>query len=338
MFVDQVRVTLRAGRGGNGCVSFRREWGVPKGGPDGGRGGDGGSVILMAEPGLTSLSYFRFHPINRAGNGAHGEGNNRSGKEGRDLELRVPIGTVVKRADNGAVLFDFLKPGQRYPAARGGKGGRGNASFATPTHRTPREWQPGYPGEEADLILELKLIADVGLVGFPNVGKSTLITKISAARPVVADYPFTTLTPHLGVVDVGTDRSFVVADIPGLIEGAHEGHGLGTRFLKHIERTRILIHIIDVSPYSGRDPVRDFRVVMTELESYDPQLLERRQILAANKIDLLQDGRNRLEAVRRLASRRKLRFFPISALTGRGLKELVAATAALLADLEVKDK
>ncbi len=338
MFIDQVKVTLRAGRGGNGCVSFRREWGVPKGGPNGGRGGDGGSVFLQAEQGLTSLSYFRFHPINLAGNGAHGEGNNRSGKKGRDLALNVPLGTVVKRADNGAVLFDFLKPGQRYPAARGGKGGRGNASFATPTHRTPREWQPGYLGEEVDLVLELKLIADVGLVGFPNVGKSTLITKISAARPLIADYPFTTLIPYLGVVDVGTDRSFVVADIPGLIEGAHEGHGLGIRFLKHIERTRVLIHIIDVSPYSGRDPVKDFKVVMAELESYSPQLVERPQILAANKIDLLQDGRKGLEALRRLASRRKLPFFPISALKGKGLKELVSAAAGILAGLEEKNK
>ena len=338
MFIDQVKVTLRAGRGGNGCVSFRREWGVPKGGPNGGRGGDGGSVFLQAEQGLTSLSYFRFHPINRAGNGAHGEGNNRSGKKGRDLALNVPLGTVVKRADNGAVLFDFLKPGQRYPAARGGKGGRGNASFATPTHRTPREWQPGYPGEEVDLILELKLIADVGLVGFPNAGKSTLISKISAARPLIADYPFTTLIPYLGVVDVGTDRSFVVADIPGLIEGAHEGHGLGIRFLKHIERTRVLIHIIDVSPYSGRDPVKDFKVVMAELESYSPQLVERPQILAANKIDLLQDDRKGLEALRRLASRSKLPFFPISALKGKGLKELVSAAAGILAGLGEKNK
>jgi len=338
MFVDRVKVALRAGRGGNGCVSFRREWGVPKGGPDGGRGGDGGSVFLSAEPGLTSLSYFRFHPINRAGNGAHGEGNNRSGKKGRDLELSVPIGTVVKGADDGAILFDFLKPGQRFLAARGGKGGLGNASFARPTHRTPREWQPGYPGEERELILELKLIADIGLVGFPNVGKSTLISKISAARPVIADYPFTTLIPHLGVVDVGTDKSFVVADIPGLIEGAHEGHGLGAQFLKHIERTRVLIHVIDVSPYSGRDPVQDFKVVMAELESYNPQLVERPQILAVNKIDLLQNGRKGLKAVRRLASRRRLPFFPISALKGRGLKELVAAAAAILAGLEEKDK
>jgi GTP-binding protein len=336
MFVDQVRVILRAGKGGDGCVSFRREWGVPKGGPDGGRGGDGGSIVLEAEAGLSSLSYFRFHPINAARKGAHGEGNNRSGKKGEDLVLRVPVGTVVKAAAGGQVFFDFLKPGQRFLAAAGGKGGRGNATYATPTHRTPREWQPGMPGEEKELILELKLIADVGLVGFPNVGKSTLISKISAAKPLIADYPFTTLSPHLGVVDVGSDRSFVVADIPGLIEGAHLGHGLGIRFLKHIERTKMLVHIIDVSPYSGRDPVKDFRVVMGELDSYSAELSKRPQILVANKVDLLDKDRKRLEAVRRLAARRRLPFFAISAIKKKGLKELVGAMARTLAELQEK--
>ena len=335
MFVDQVKVSLRAGRGGNGCVSFRREWGVPKGGPDGGRGGDGGSVVLVAREGLSTLSYFRFHPINRAGNGSPGQGNNRSGKRGRDLVLSVPVGTVVKDETSGKQLFDFLGPGQKYDAARGGKGGRGNATYATPTHRTPHEWQPGMPGEEKDLILELKLIADVGLVGFPNVGKSTLISKISSARPAIADYPFTTLVPHLGVVDVGTERSFVVADIPGLIEGAHLGHGLGTRFLKHIERTRVLVHIIDVSPYSGRDPVDDFGVVMKELSSYSPNLAQRPLLLAANKLDLLTE-RKRLNAVKRLAVRRKLPFFAISALKGEGLPPLVAAIAETLSGLETR--
>jgi GTP-binding protein len=336
MFVDQVRVVLRAGKGGDGCVSFRREWGVPKGGPDGGRGGDGGSIFLEAEAGLSSLSYFRFHPLNAARKGAPGEGNNRSGKKGEDLVLRVPVGTVVKQASTAKLLFDFLKAGQRFLAAQGGKGGRGNATYATPTHRTPREWQPGMPGEEKELILELKLIADVGLVGFPNVGKSTLISKISAAKPVIADYPFTTLSPHLGVVDVGTDRSFVVADIPGLIEGAHLGHGLGVQFLKHVERTKVLVHIIDVSPYSGRDPVQDFRVVMRELGSYSAELAKRPQILVANKIDLLTTDRKRLEAVRRLAARRKLPFFAISAVKHKGLKELVGAMARTLAELEEK--
>ncbi len=338
MFVDQVRVTLKAGRGGNGCVSFRREWGVPKGGPDGGRGGNGGSVFLESEPGLTTLSYFRFHPINRAGNGAHGEGNRRSGKEGEDVVLRVPVGTVVKSAETGRTLFDFVRPGQRYGAARGGKGGRGNATYATPTHRTPREWQPGAPGEEKDLILELKLIADVGLVGFPNVGKSTLISKISAARPVIADYPITTLIPHLGVVDASSERSFVVADIPGLIQGAHEGHGLGVKFLKHIERTKILVHIVDVSPYSGRDPVSDFRVVLDELKAYNPDVAKRPMILAANKIDLLTGDKKRLTALKRLAARRKLPFYAISAVKGTGLKELVPAMAALLEEQKSGEK
>jgi GTP-binding protein len=334
MFVDQVKVVLRAGKGGNGCVSFRREWGVPKGGPDGGRGGDGGSVILEAEPGLSSLSFFRFHPINAARKGAHGEGSNRSGKKGEDLFLKVPVGTVVKETSTGEVLFDFLKPGQKFLAAKGGKGGRGNATYATSTHRTPHEWQPGMPGEEKELVLELKLIADVGLVGFPNVGKSTLISRISAARPVIADYPFTTLIPHLGVVYVGSDRSFIVADIPGLIEGAHLGHGLGTRFLKHIERTKALVHIVDVSPYSGRDPVKDFRVVLRELASYSPELAKRPQILVANKIDLLTADKKRLIALRRLASRRKLPFFAVSALKQAGLNELVGAMAGMLADLD----
>lgn len=334
MFVDQVRVVIRAGKGGNGCVSFRREWGVPRGGPDGGHGGNGGSVFLVAEAGLSSLAYFRFHPINRARNGAHGQGKNRTGKRGDDLILSVPIGTVVKTPQDGLVLFDFLSPGQRFLAAKGGKGGRGNASFATPTHQAPREHEPGAPGEEKELILELKLIADVGLVGFPNVGKSTLISKISSARPVIADYPFTTLIPHLGVVDVGEEKSFVVADLPGLIEGAHQGHGLGIKFLKHIERTKMLLHIVDVSPTSGRNPVGDYSVIMKELEAYSPALAKRIQILVANKIDLLGEDKKSLEAVKRLASRKKIKFFGISALKETGLKQLVMGMAGILASLE----
>jgi GTP-binding protein len=252
--------------------------------------------------------------------------------------LSVPVGTVVKEIATGIVLFDFVKAGQRYLATRGGKGGRGNATYATPTHRTPREWQPGEPGEEKDLMLELKLIADVGLVGFPNVGKSTIISKVSSARPVIADYPFTTLIPHLGVVDVGDERSFVLADIPGLIEGAHQGHGLGVRFLQHIERTKILVHVVDVSPYSGRDPKDDFRVVMNELEAYKPELTQRPQILVANKIDLLGEDEKRLEAVRKLASRRHLPFQAISALKGRGLKELIRAIVKSLDNLEAEQE
>jgi len=336
MFVDRVKINLAAGRGGNGCLSFRREWSVPRGGPDGGRGGDGGSIFLVSDSSVKSLSYFRFHPLNKAKNGGHGEGNNRYGRKGADLVLSVPLGTVVKDPRDESVLFDFLKPGQKYKAAQGGRGGRGNAAFATSTHRAPREHEPGKPGEERDYILELKLIADVGLVGFPNVGKSTLISKISAARPLIADYPFTTLTPNLGVVDMGTMRSFVVADIPGLIEGAHLGHGLGTKFLKHIERTKVLVHLVDVSPYTGRDPVEDFRVVMREIESFNPALSRRRQILVANKVDLLDKNRSRLETLKKFASKKKLPFFAVSAMKNEGLKALVTEMGKVLQSLEDK--
>jgi GTP-binding protein len=334
MFVDQVKVTLSAGKGGNGCVSFRREWGVPRGGPNGGRGGDGGSIYLISDENLNSLAYFRFHPINRAEKGAHGEGSNRQGKKGKDLYLRIPVGTVVRRAEKEEVLFDFISSGQEFLIVKGGKGGRGNASFATSTHQAPREWEKGEPGGEGDFILELKLIADVGLIGFPNVGKSTLISQISSAKPLIADYPFTTLTPNLGVVDLGEFKSFVVADIPGLIEGAHLGHGLGIKFLKHVERTKILLHLLDVSPYTGRDPVQDFRIVLKELEAFSPKLVKRHQIIAANKIDLLGRNGQRLEAVKKLAEEEGLPFFPISALKKKGLMELITEIAKTLGLME----
>ena len=337
MFVDQVTVTLKAGRGGNGCVSFRREARVPKGGPDGGHGGGGGSITLVADENVSSLAYFRFHPIIKAKNGAPGEGGNRFGKRGAEVRLGVPVGTVVKDADGGAVLADLAVHGASFVAARGGRGGRGNASYATATHQAPREWQPGRPGQEEQLYLELKLIADVGLVGFPNAGKSTLISRISAARPLIADYPFTTLAPNLGVVDIGEYRSFVVADIPGLIEGAHRGQGLGIRFLRHIERTKLLVHIIDVSPYSGRDPVEDFRVIMKELEAFSAEVAARPQILAANKVDLLGADRTRLVRLRRMAARKKIPLFAISALKREGLKPLVEAVARTLEGLAGKD-
>ena len=330
MFVDQVHIVVKAGKGGNGCVSFRRESKVPRGGPDGGRGGDGGSVYLVAESDLNSLSYFRFHPLNRAKNGRPGEGSNRQGKRGEDLILRVPVGTIVREEGREEVLHDFLEQGQAYLAAKGGKGGRGNASYASSTHQTPREFQPGRPGEEKALFLELKIIADIGLVGFPNVGKSTLIAGISGARPVIADYPFTTLTPNLGVVDAGGARRFVVADIPGLIEGAHEGHGLGIRFLKHIERTKVLVHLVDVSPATGRDPADDYAVVMRELEAYSPDLAARPRLLVANKTDTLGGSRARLDRVRRLAAREGVPFYAVSALTGQGLKELAEGMARAL--------
>jgi GTP-binding protein len=330
LFVDQVTVTLKAGRGGDGCVSFRREARVPKGGPDGGHGGNGGSIALVADENVSSLSYFRFFPIIKAKNGGPGEGGNRSGKRGPDVRLGVPVGTVIKDADGGAVLADLAAHGQTFVAARGGRGGRGNASYATSTHQAPRESQPGRPGEEKELFLELKLIADVGLVGFPNAGKSTLISGISAARPLIADYPFTTLAPNLGVVDIGEYRSFVVADIPGLIEGAHLGQGLGIRFLRHIERTKLLVHIVDVSPYSGRDPLQDFRVIMKELEAFSPEVAARPQILAANKVDLLGADKSRLDRLRRMASRKKIPIFAISALKAEGLKPLIEAVARTL--------
>lgn len=334
MFVDRVTISVRAGRGGDGCVSFRREACVPKGGPDGGRGGDGGGVLLESDPNQSSLVFFRFHPLNKAGNGAPGEGGRRQGKRGRELRLNVPVGTVVSDAATGEVLFDFLSPRQVYVAARGGRGGRGNSSFATSTRQAPRERERGMPGEERELRLELKLIADVGLVGFPNAGKSTLISRISAARPEIAAYPFTTLTPSLGVVDLGEDRSFVVADIPGLIEGAHRGAGLGIRFLQHIERTRVLVHVVDVSPATGRDPVGDFEIVCAELAAFSPALARRRQILAANKIDLLAGDEGRLKRVKALGRRRRIPVYPFSALTGRGLKPLVRAMADLLSGPE----
>lgn len=327
MFIDQVKIRVKGGCGGNGCVSFRREWGVPRGGPDGGRGGRGGHVFIVSDDRVKSLAFFRFHPLNRAKNGGHGQGSNRQGKAGKDLILKVPVGTVVKNAASGEVLHDFLRAGDKFLAARGGRGGRGNASFATPTNRAPREAEPGLPGEERELVLELKLIADVGLIGFPNTGKSTLISTISAARPKIADYPFTTLSPNLGVVDLDASRSFVVADIPGLIEGAHLGHGLGIKFLRHIERTRLLVHLVDVSPYSGRDPVKDYYVVLEELKAYNPDLLKRRQILVANKIDLLAGNRARLKSLENLARQEKLPFLAISALKGQGVKKLVSTMA-----------
>lgn len=333
MFVDQVKITLVAGSGGNGCLSFRREKGVPRGGPDGGRGGDGGSIIITSDPNLNTLAFFRFHPIIKAKRGAHGEGSNRQGKRGQDRILSVPVGTIVRDRGTGEVLFDFVQAGMHFTAAKGGKGGLGNAAFKSSIHQAPRFRQEGRQGDDVDLILELKLIADVGLIGFPNVGKSTLISKISSARPAIADYPFTTLAPNLGVVDVSEFKSFVVADIPGLIEGAHLGQGLGVQFLRHIERTKILVHIIDVSPYTHRRPEEDYYKVINELKAFNPALLERPQILVANKIDLLKND-NSLDKVRRIASEGNMLFFAISALHSEGLESLIPAMAELLGKIK----
>jgi len=326
LFIDDVSILVKAGDGGNGCLAFRREKYVPRGGPSGGDGGNGGDVYLVASPHHNTLLHFRFNPEHKAERGRHGEGSNKKGREGKSIDVMTPIGTVVYDAATGEQLHDFTVAGDRFLAAKGGRGGRGNARFATSTHQAPTEHEPGFPGEEKRLHLELKLLADVGLVGFPNAGKSTLISVISAARPKIADYPFTTLQPNLGVVKANEDRSFVVADIPGLIEGAHLGHGLGIQFLKHIERTRILAHLVDVSEMSGRDPVHDFEVVMEELRSFSDDLAAKPMIVVATKTDAAQDP-ERIAALRRLARRKKLPFLKISAVTGEGLPALKRALA-----------
>jgi GTP-binding protein len=334
MFVDEVDIRVSAGNGGRGCVSFRREKFVPRGGPNGGDGGHGGSVYVLASSHLNTLVNFRFHPDYRAERGEHGQGSNRTGRNGADLTLEVPAGTVIFDAsDPGGglqLLADLTTPGDRALVARGGRGGRGNSHFATSTNRAPRRAEPGEPGEARQLRLQLKLLADVGLVGFPNAGKSTLISRISSARPKIADYPFTTLTPHLGVVALNDDRSFVVADVPGLIEGAHVGHGLGHRFLRHIERTKVLAYVIDVSEGSGRDPAEEFHIVRRELELFDPSLLQRPQLVVANKIDVLTD-RARLDALARRLQDLAIPVYAISAVTGAGVSVLVEAVWRLLA-------
>src|SRR4030088_222063 len=266
MFIDEVRIKIKAGDGGNGCLAFRREKFVPRGGPSGGDGGRGGDIAMVADTHHNTLLHFRFNPEHTAERGRHGEGSNRKGRDGESIELAVPVGTVVYDVDTGEQLFDFTEKGQTFLVAKGGRGGRGNARFATSTHQAPTEHEDGKPGDEKHLRLELKLLADVGLVGFPNAGKSTLISRISAAKPKIADYPFTTLEPNLGVAQMPDFRSFVVADIPGLIEGAHLGAGLGVQFLRHLERTKILVHLVDISGASGRDPVDDLDTVRRELE------------------------------------------------------------------------
>jgi GTP-binding protein len=321
VFIDEAKIWVKAGDGGNGCLAFRREKYVPRGGPSGGDGGRGGHVILRSSKSHNTLIHFRFRPEHKAERGRHGEGSNRTGHDGADMVLEVPAGTVVMDADTGEKLFDFETLGQEFIVAHGGHGGRGNARFATSTNQAPRRHEPGSPGEEHHLRLELKLLADVGLVGFPNVGKSTLISKISAAHPKIADYPFTTLEPHLGVVMIDEFQSYVVADIPGLIEGAHEGLGLGTRFLRHIERTHLLLHMIDVSEFSNRDPVHDYQVIMSELEGFSRELTGKPMVVAATKIDAAQDP-GRIAVLETFCREHTLPFFAISAVTGEGVDEL----------------
>jgi GTPase len=324
MFIDEITIRVKAGDGGNGCVAFRREKYVPRGGPSGGDGGKGGDVIMESSERHNTLVHFRFNPEYKAERGRHGEGSNKTGREGADVLLKVPVGTIVYDAESGEKVHDFSHADERIVIARGGRGGRGNAQFKTSTHQAPREHEDGRPGEEHTLKLELKLLADVGLVGYPNVGKSTLIARISAARPKIADYPFTTLEPNLGVVAVGNARnevSFVVADIPGLIEGAHQGAGLGTQFLRHIERTRLLVHLVDVSDTSGRpDPAKDFEVIMGELENFGAGLETKPMILAASKCDVA--NKTKLAKLKRYAKTHGLELFAISAVTGEGVEKL----------------
>jgi GTPase len=328
MFVDEADIHVKAGDGGRGALSFRREKFVPRGGPDGGDGGSGGSVYLVADPHRNTLVHFRFNPEFAAQRGGHGQGSNRHGRNGHDLDVPVPVGTTVHAVDADTSdlveLADLTEVGTRVLVARGGRGGLGNAHFATSTNRAPRKVQPGEPGDERHLRLTLKLLADVGLVGFPNAGKSTLIARISAAKPKIANYPFTTLTPHLGVVSLSDDRSFVVADVPGLIKGAHEGHGLGHQFLRHIERTKVLAHLVDVSSESGRDPVQDFDTIRRELDLYDPAMLQKPQVVVATKLDAVDDPA-RIKALQKRAKALSLPFFKVSAASGEGLPPLLEA-------------
>src|SRR5437660_5158536 len=337
MFIDEAKIRIKAGDGGNGCVAFRREKFVPRGGPSGGDGGRGGDVIMESSQAHNTLVHFRFNPEHNAQRGRHGEGSNCSGQSGYDVVLKVPVGTIVYDLQSGELVHDFSQPNERVIVAHGGRGGRGNQHFATSTHQAPREHEDGRPGEERHLRLELKLLADVGIVGYPNVGKSTLISRISAAKPKIADYPFTTLEPNLGVVSIGEfsdpkHYSFVVADIPGLIEGAHEGAGLGTQFLRHIERTGMLVHVVDVSDASGRtDPAKDFEVIMGELQSYAAGLETKPMILAASKCDVA--NKSKLAKLKRYAKSHGLELFQISAVTGEGVEKLKYAMAEKVAQV-----
>jgi GTP-binding protein len=330
MFIDEARIRVKAGDGGNGCMAFRREKFVPRGGPSGGDGGHGGDVVMESSERHNTLVHFRFNPEHKAERGRHGEGSNCTGRDGDTMILKVPVGTALYDEETGDLIHDFAHPDERIVVARGGRGGRGNQHFATPTHQAPREHEAGRPGEERSYRLELKLLADAGLVGYPNVGKSTLISRLSAARPKIADYPFTTLEPNLGVVTVGDaphEESFVVADIPGLIEGASQGAGLGVQFLRHIERTRVLVHMVDVSDGSGREsPVDDFKVIQGELASFGHGLDEKPMMVVASKADVANP--EKLKKLQAMAKRRKLPFYAISAVSGQGVDALKYAIAA----------
>jgi len=323
-FIDEAKIYIRAGHGGRGCVSFRREKFVPRGGPDGVDGGKGGDVVVRASASARTLLDLKYRQHHFARHGEHGKGSNRTGADSPDVIVVVPVGTVVKDAETGEIIADLTAVGQEAIAARGGRGGQGNAKFATATRQAPRFAQPGEPGEERTILLELKLLADVGIVGMPNVGKSTFISRVSAARPKIADYPFTTLVPNLGVVSCGEGRSFVIADIPGLLEGAHEGVGMGIRFLRHVERTRVLFHILDLSrePYEGAG--HDYEVVNRELARFSPQMIEKPQIVGVNKIDL-PVSRERLKNAVDFFAGKGIRILPFSAATGEGIPAVLQA-------------
>ncbi len=321
-FIDEAKIYVKAGDGGRGCVSFRREKYVPRGGPDGGDGGNGADVIMIARRNMTSLLDYRYQRHYKAKRGVPGKGKDQHGKNAEDLLIPVPLGTMIKDFESGAFYGDLTEDGQTLVIARSGKGGRGNARFVTATNQAPKEAEPGVPGQEKTLKLELKLLADVGLLGFPNAGKSTLISRVSAARPKIADYPFTTLVPNLGVVSYGDGATFILADIPGLIEGAHEGAGLGIQFLRHIERTKILIHLLDLSPMTQRNPIEDYEAMNRELKSYNEELSKTPQIVALNKIDITE-AREVLETIEKHFSELGIKTFPISSATGEGTKELV---------------
>ena len=322
MFVDEAVIKVKAGGGGNGCVAFRREKFIPRGGPWGGDGGNGGNVVLQSSRSRNPLRHFKYEPERKAENGRPGEGGNRTGRSGKDLVLETPAGTIIFDADSGERLFDFTAAGQSFIAARGGRGGRGNARFKSSTNRAPRFAEPGGDGDSRTLRLELKLLADAGLIGLPNAGKSTLISRVSAAKPKIAAYPFTTLEPNLGIVDLGEFDSGSIADIPGLIEGAHEGHGLGDRFLRHIERTAILAHLVDVSEASAGDPLRNYRIIEAELAKFSAQLAAKQTIVVATKLDALQD-RSRLRPLEEFCKRRRLELRAVSAVTGEGVEQLM---------------
>jgi GTP-binding protein len=332
-FIDETTIKVKAGDGGRGCVSFRREKFVPRGGPNGGDGGDGGDVIAVADPQLTTLLDLRYQKQYKAGRGQHGMGKDQHGRHGEHRVIRVPVGTIIRDARTGELIADLKTAGDQVVAAGGGRGGKGNAHFVSSTHRGPRFAQPGLPGEEKELYIELRLLADVGIIGLPNAGKSTLISAISAVRPKIADYPFTTLVPNLGVVGYGEGKSFVIADIPGLIEGAHEGHGLGDKFLRHVTRTSLLIHLIDASAIDLENPLGSWLAVNRELALFDHALMDKPQLVVANKIDL-PDARERLTLLAEKLPREHRPLLAISAATGEGVRTLVQKIGASLEEMK----